>query len=455
MVPRSFRDHPITAALIALSIAASAAGLFASGRWLSPRFSDQGSLLFFLRESRLIQSFNVDSAQSPPDVWQRRLGATAANQRWQSSVGHRWWMVWLQDGAPLLVLHRTKASEPSRVSSLFPDVELLFADELHRKSFFSKHPSRFLTPSSLENDCIDRLIRSPAVAWNPSGLSAIAGPLAFALNSGSHGCLKLTLDQGRLLLLDGSISSRPLSSAPPSLRRPPGIESAFQTFVGDSPTNNRLALHWQGASTKPLFSSLLQRRLISDVIEKTYGLAPDFQAAWSRAPMDLQAQLKNDGGFKASLQLTLAFHAQQAETLQSGLASVASNLEQRGFRPQVSPSAAETDNGQSTAVIWKGANQNVLGRWSVESPRPDQISLRLSLGGPLDTGLPPLKLKPKSGLSIRFDAKQLREMGWLKATWPFLVQQAGQGELLIKPMLGSRSGQADTWYWIKGQLSLR
>jgi hypothetical protein len=46
-------------------------------------------------------------------------------------------------------------------------------------------------------------------------------------------------------------------------------------------------------------------------------------------------------------------------------------------------------------------------------------------------------------------------MGWLKATWPSLVQQAGQGELLIKPMLGSRSGQADTWYWIKGQLSLR
>ena len=445
----------MTATLLVLSIAASAAGLFASGRWLSPRFSDQGSLLFFLRESRLIQSFNVDSAQSPPDVWRRRLGANAASQRWQSSDGHRWWMVWLQDGAPLLVLHRTKASEPSRVSSLFPDVELLFADELHRKSFFSKRPSGSLTPSSLEKECIDRLIRSPAVAWNPSGLSAIAGPLAFALTSGSHGCLKLTLDRGRLLLFDGSVSSRPLSSAPRSLRRPPGIESAFQTFVGDSPTNKRLALHWQGASTKPLFSSLLQRRLISDVIEKTYGLAPDFQAAWLRAPMDLQAQLKNDGPFKASLQLTLAFHSQQAETLKSGLASVASNLEQRGLRPQVSPSAAETDTGQSTAVIWKGANQNVLGRWSVDSPRPDQISLRLSLGGALDTGFPPLKLEPDSGISIRFDAKQLREMGWLKATWPSLVQQAGQGELLLKPMLGRRSGQADTWYSIKGQLSLR
>jgi hypothetical protein len=219
--------------------------------------------------------------------------------------------------------------------------------------------------------------------------------------------------------------------------------------------NNRLALHWQGASTRPLFASLLQRRLISDEIEKTYGLTPNFQVQWLGAPMDLQAQLRKDGPFKASLQLSLAFKAQHAESLKTGLASIALNLEQRGLRPQVSSSTAETDNGQSTAVIWKGANQNVLGRWYVDSPRPDQISLRLSLGWPLGTGHPPLKLKPKSGLSIRFDAKQLREMGWLKATWPSLVQQAGQGELLVKPMLGSRSDPTDTWYWIKGQLSLR
>jgi hypothetical protein len=63
--------------------------------------------------------------------------------------------------------------------------------------------------------------------------------------------------------------------------------------------------------------------------------------------------------------------------------------------------------------------------------------------------------RPSSGLRIRFDAKQLRDLGWLKATWPRLVQQAGQGELLLKPMLGHRSGQAETWYWLKGQLSLR
>ena len=86
--PRCFRDHPITKAFIFLSIAASGGGLLASGRSLAPRLSDQESLLFF-RESRLIRNFNVDSAQSPPAVWQRRLGLKAAVQRRQSSIGHR------------------------------------------------------------------------------------------------------------------------------------------------------------------------------------------------------------------------------------------------------------------------------------------------------------------------------------------------------------------------------
>ena len=91
--------------------------------------------------------------------------------------------------------------------------------------------------------------------------------------------------------------------------------------------DNQLALHWQGASTKPLFSSLLQRRLISDAIENTYGLTPDFQAAWLGAPLDLKAQLRNDGPSKASIQLSVVFHARHAETFQTGLASVVSNLE--------------------------------------------------------------------------------------------------------------------------------
>ena len=459
-----FRDHPITAALIILLIGWSAASLLISGRWLAPRFSNQGSLLFFVRQSRLIQSFDVDSAKAPPDVWLKRLGSSAAAQRWQSSDGQRWWMVWLQDGAPLLVLASTEASEPSRVSSSFPDVELLFADELHRKSFFSSLPSRPSTPSSVENQCIDRLSQSTAVAWNPSGLSSIAGPLAFALHSASYGCLTLTLDDRRTLMFDGAVSSRPLSSAPlfsaqRSLRRSPDTESVFKTSVDSSPTNNRLALHWQGASTKPLFGSLLQRRLIADEIEKTYGLSPQFQAHWLRAPVDLQVRTRNDGPFKASIQLSLAFPAGQAETLNKGLASLSSSLEQRGLRPQVSQSKAGTNRNQSrdqsTVLIWKDSQQNSLGSWSLVSPTPDQISLRLSLGGPSDSVLPPVTLKPDSDLRVRFDVQQLGRLGWLKSTWPTLVREAGHGEILLNPMVGNKSGQAESWYWLKGQLSLR
>ena len=89
------------------------------------------------------------------------------------------------------------------------------------------------------------------------------------------------------------------------------------------------------------------------------------------------------------------------------------------------------------------------------SPTPDQISLRLTLGGQSDSVLPTVRLKPDSGLRVRFDAQQLGGLGWLKSTLPALVREAGHGEILLNPMMGNRSGQAETWYWLEGQLSLR
>ena len=179
-------------------------------------------------------------------------------------------------------------------------------------------------------------------------MSSIAGPLAFALQSASYGCLTLRLDDRRTLMFDGAVSSRPLSSAPRYVRCSPYTEYAFKTFVDSSPTNNRLALHWQGASTKPLFGSILQRRLIADEIEKkTYCLTPKFQAQWLVDPVDFQLRTSNKGPFKASIQLSLAFPSRQAETLNKWLASLSSSLEQRGLRPQVSQSKAGTNRDQS------------------------------------------------------------------------------------------------------------
>jgi len=63
---------------------------------------------FFVWQSRLIQSFDVDSAKAPPDVWLKRLGSSAAAQRWQSSDGQRWWMVWLRTVRPCWCFLRQK-----------------------------------------------------------------------------------------------------------------------------------------------------------------------------------------------------------------------------------------------------------------------------------------------------------------------------------------------------------
>ena len=189
-------------------------------------------------------------------------------------------------------------------------------------------------------------------------------------------------------------------------------------------------------------------------LKKTYGLTSKFHAQWLGAPVDLQVRTWKNGPFKASIQLSLAFSAQQAETLIKGLASLSSSLEQRGLRPQVSQLKAGTSRDQSTVLIWKDSQQNSLGSWSLVSPTPDQNSLRLSLGGPSDSVLPTVRMKPDSGLRVRFDAQQLGGLGWLKSTWPTLVRQASQGEIMLNSTIGNRSGYSETWYWLKGQLSL-
>ena len=66
----------------------------------------------------------------------------------------------------------------------------------------------------------------------------------------------------------------------------------------------------------------------------------------------------------------------------------------------------------STVLMWKGQGQSVLGRWSVDSTTSNQISLQLSLGGASVSRLPSSIQRPTSGLRIRFDAKQLRDLGW-------------------------------------------
>ena len=154
------------------------------------------------QRARLVQSFVADPSAPVPRIWQQRLGPTAAPDRWARHARGLWWLIWLEDGEPLLALPAVSHS-----SSL----DLLFADELHRCSFNQLPPLKRREPSALEQSCLQRLTSGTSVQWQPTGLASISGSLSPALASVSHGCLRVAL-QGDRLLAEGPVAPSPFAS---------------------------------------------------------------------------------------------------------------------------------------------------------------------------------------------------------------------------------------------------
>ncbi|WP_392348107.1 hypothetical protein [Parasynechococcus sp.] len=78
------------------------------------------------RRVRLVQSFEADPSAPVPKVWRKRLGPSAAPDRWARHGRGNWWLIWPDDGELLLALPSASHSSP---------LDLLFSDELHRSSF--------------------------------------------------------------------------------------------------------------------------------------------------------------------------------------------------------------------------------------------------------------------------------------------------------------------------------
>ena len=65
-----------------------------------------------------------------------------------------WWLIWLDDGEPLLALPSAPHSSA---------LDLLFADELHRSSFDQLPSLKRREPSALEQRCLPLLTSGSAV----------------------------------------------------------------------------------------------------------------------------------------------------------------------------------------------------------------------------------------------------------------------------------------------------
>ena len=154
-IRRELEEHPCTALLLGLCFFLPAL-LLGTSSLLTPSLNRHGTAELFelIRRARLVQSFEADPSRSVPKVWQKRLGPSAAPDRWARHGRGLWWLIWLDDGEPLLAL-------PSASNS--SSLDLLFADALHRSSFDQLQSLQPREPSGLEQSCLQRLTSGTAV----------------------------------------------------------------------------------------------------------------------------------------------------------------------------------------------------------------------------------------------------------------------------------------------------
>ena len=249
-VRRQIGFHPCTALLLGLCFFLPAL-LLGTSSLKTPSLNRRGTAELFeiSRRARLVQSFEEDPAAPVPKLWQQRLGSSEAPDRWARHGRGTWWLIWLDDGEPLLALPSAPHSSA---------LDLLFADELHRSSFDQLPSLKRREPSALEQRCLRLLTSGSAVQWQPSGLASISGSLFPALASVSHGCLGVAL-RGDRLMAEGPVASSPFAAL--QVHHP----ERQANFVRFDPPSAYLELN--SVSLQPLLGSLFNNSLFAQQLD--------------------------------------------------------------------------------------------------------------------------------------------------------------------------------------------
>ena len=472
-----FTQQPFTVVVLTFSILFPVVALLWSRYSLQHDRALQGLPFQLVRQSRLIQSFVVDPEQDVPVIWSSRLGAGEAKSRWATSARKLWWMAWLEDGEPLLVISGSNRSDPSTFH---------FADALHRDTYQKKRSSKGLIPSGLEADCLSRLNSTTAVMWTSSALVSIAGPTASVMNEVSHGCISLSL-KADILSFRGPVASRSFSAAPQSLSTPHVSSFAkWKTTSSAQPFEEQPLLQLSSRSSNRLLSTLAGRQVIREQLEKRYGVSPNLLGKLLQAPMQLTIRPEKSGPYRAGLQVVLQLKPSQQKEVEQTLATLSSLLDDRGListsiaqnsarnsesgkpvKDKGAPERKETDqniakkndlnkndsnkNDLGKGLVWMNGDQ-LIGGWSVHGTGTT-LTLQLSLGqSPIQPSNRSSDLSAVD-LRLRLLPSQLAAIGWIGPGWPKLVREAKSLDLEVVPMNGHPSGSH--WDWVEGALSLR
>ena len=347
-----------------------------------------------------------------PRFWQQRLGPTAAPDRWARHGRGLWWLIWLEDGEPLLAL-----PSASHSSSL----DLLFANALHRSSFYQRPSLKRREPSALEQSCLQWLTSGTAVQWQPSGLASISGSLFPALASVSHGCLRVAV-QGDRLLDEGPVVPSPFESLQPHHKEHQA------NFVRFDPPSAYLELN--SVSLQPLLGSLFNNSLFAQQLDSRYGVPKQLRDVLLKAPVLVRLDALEGVRFQAAIQARLMLAAGEIAMTKRSLDAVAPALLKRGFqrveRPLLSPDGRPSNH---VAVVWLDPQGHPQGGWSLGPALRGQLELLLALGDAPSLYGDPLKRMSLQQLRLRARPDQLARLGWLGPGWPRVLGKAPQLEL--------------------------
>ena len=449
---RHLAFYPLTAAALAALLLVPA---FQIARLSAPFGRDRQDLKLQLqalsREADLVLSHDIRMDRSAPEIWIQRLGAEQAADRWRALQGQIWWMAWMGDGAPVLILPGPSAAQPSSDSEAAPGVQLLFADALHEKVFRERPLASTGVPSRLETVCLDRLMSTSAVRWRPAALSSLAGVSSVLLQSAAHGCLSLSL-KGKDLRFSGFVSPRPLASAPdrlrPSAPRATDQERSSMTPVDDATT----LLHLHSHPSSSVLRALLERPLIKRNLESAFGVTPKLRTLLLEAPMALRLHRLPGGPYQAALEIDLKL-ASPTTAIQSALEKTKLALQKRGLSN--SNLALINPDGRSVteSLVWSRPGGPPLGGWAWFKPEDQTRHLRFSLGAPPSARPVESLNEDQTGLSMVLLPAALSKLALLPGRWPAVVRQADGIKLWMSPLTGDELGPQD-WFWLDGQLSL-
>ena len=302
--------------------------------WRTPRRHASG-LERLASSAALLQSFRSGGLPTPPPLWSQRLGPGLAQQLWARHSG-LWWQFWggHGDGAEFLVL----PAEPFGGAQPLPlppkalqvdDLVVVAADPLNRQWLQDQLRLKFAPPQGQQRQCLNQLKSSEAAYWSGPTLGDLLGPLTPLFLPFQQGCLVLA-GEGKALTWQGQAS--PLGPSPASPQAPGPLLETPARQAADA------LLLLQGGRLAPLVDGLLGSRLVSEPLQKRYGLGPAQLGLLRQTPFQLRLRSQAKGPYRASLELHLALGANASDwrALLAGLRKglLAQGLEEREASPQ-------------------------------------------------------------------------------------------------------------------------